>query len=624
MKNITLIIPINGFGNKFDNEHYVMPKPLINVLGKPMLFWLLDNINVEHVSKILLPYDSVLDNFNFKYRLCDRYPNMEFIFRPIQYQTNSVVETLQLGLRELSSVDLDNRIVVMDSDTFYQEDILTAYSRQTHGDFLFYFDDLDNKDMFSYITMDYDRVTDIAEKIRISNYANCGVYGFANGHQLLSDCNDLLTDTVTNFYVSDIYQQMIKKNVYIKCRKVAKFHCVGTPEQLKIFCEKYAHTELKRFCFDLDHTLVSGPLTPGDYTSVEPITKNIEYLKHLHNQGHYIIIHTARRMKTHRGNVGAVIADIGSKTIKQLADFDIPYNELHFGKPHADFYIDDLAINCNTDIDKQVGFYNSVIEPRSFNHVELSSDTVVKIGNTAGELYYYKQITAFPHLSKYFPELVSDDGNKITLERIHGLNFSYLYTNHCLNSTQLTTLLDTLYLLHQTPCDTVNQSDIVNYNIEKIKTRFVSYDYSKFKDSNSLSKRMTGWLQNYYSSRQFVPSVIHGDPVFTNVLIDGYNNIKLIDMRGMVGPIFTIGGDPIYDLAKIYQSLVGYDSILSGVDRQPDQKLIKLFLDTVTDRYGVSVDTIEKMSATLFFTLIPLHNNNKCTDYYQLAKKLFC
>lgn len=624
MNDLTILIPINGLGDGFSRENYLTPKPLVNVLGKPMLFWLLDNLNTEFVSKILIPYDTVLDNFNFKYRLVSRYPSIQFVFKPIQYETRNVLETIQLGLRELSSVDLDNGIVVLDSDTFYQEDILKKYVKQQHKNCVFYFEDQHNKDIFSYITIKNNKVANIAEKVRISNNANCGVYCFENGHLLLSECNNLLTDSKSKLYVSDVYRALIQKNINVGAVAVEKFHCVGTPEQLKIFCEKHAGHELKRFCFDLDHTLVSNPLKLGDYSSVQPIKKNIEYLRYLHSQGHYIIIHTARRMKTHRGNVGAVIADVGAETVRQLTEFGIPYDELHFGKPHADFYIDDLAVNCHNELDKQIGFYNSMIEPRSFNRVELSSDTVVKIGNTAGELYYYKQIKSFPQIKKYFPKLLSEDGNKITLERIHGLNFSYLYTNHCLNSTQLTTLLDTLHLLHQTACNTVSQHDIANYNIEKIKTRFASYDYSKFEDSSTLSKRMVDWLTVYYSSRQFVPSVIHGDPVFTNVLIDGHNNIKLIDMRGMIGPIFTIGGDPIYDLAKIYQSLVGYDSILSGVDRQPDQKLIDLFLDTVVDRYGVSADTIKKMSATLFFTLIPLHDNSKCVDYYQLAKKLFC
>lgn len=49
-------------------------------------------------------------------------------------------------------------------------------------------------------------------------------------------------------------------------------------------------------------------------------------------------------MRTHGGNIGCVIADVGALTIRQLEDFGIPYNEIIFGKPFADFYIDDKAV----------------------------------------------------------------------------------------------------------------------------------------------------------------------------------------------------------------------------------------------------------------------------------------
>lgn len=623
MKNLTLIIPMHGLGSKFSAEHYIMPKPLINVLGKPMLFWLLDNLNMENVSTVLLPYDDVLDNFNLRYRLLSRYPNIKFLFRPIQHQTLNVLETIQIGLLELSTADLDNRTVVMDCDTFYKENILDKYNSQPHGNYTFYFKDLDDKDIFSYITIDNNTVTGIAEKVRISNNANCGVYCFENGHQLLDSCNNILKNTRCELYVSDIYNSMIKNNIAIGCGLVHDFHCVGTPEQLKIFCEKHAHLELKRFCFDLDHTLVSGPVVPGDYSTVQPITRNIEFLQHLHSQGHYIAIHTARRMKTHKGNVGAVIADIGAETIRQLEKFGITYNELHFGKPHADFYIDDLAISCNADIEKQVGFYNSVIQPRSFNHIEIKQDVVIKTGNTNGELYYYNQISSYPHLTKYFPKLISNDGNQLTLERIHGLNLSYLYTNNCLNWEQLTALLNALYELHSIPCNDITDLDVANANIKKIKNRFLSYDYSNFEDSEQLMNSMINWLDNYYSNKSFQPTIIHGDPVFTNVLIDGTNHIKLIDMRGSIDQKFTVGGDPMYDIAKIYQSLTGYDAILTGIDRLPDKKLIDLFVNKVIERYNISINDLSKMTATLYFSLIPLHHNHKCVLYYEMAKKLF-
>ena len=122
----------------------------------------------------------------------------------------------------------------------------------------------------------------------------------------------------------------------------------------------------KRYCFDLDNTLVTFPLVPGDYSTCEPIPKNIAKLRHLKAFGHTIIIYTARRMKTHKGDVGKVVADVGALTIATLDKFNIPYGEIYFGKPQAGAYIGDLAISYD-DLEKALGYYRSVIPPRHFN-----------------------------------------------------------------------------------------------------------------------------------------------------------------------------------------------------------------------------------------------------------------
>jgi NDP-sugar pyrophosphorylase family protein len=35
---MNIIIPIGGIGQRFKDEGYLLPKPLINVLGKPMIY----------------------------------------------------------------------------------------------------------------------------------------------------------------------------------------------------------------------------------------------------------------------------------------------------------------------------------------------------------------------------------------------------------------------------------------------------------------------------------------------------------------------------------------------------------------------------------------------------------
>ena len=93
-------------------------------------------------------------------------------------------------------------------------------------------------------------------------------------------------------------------------------------------------------------------------------------------------------------------------------------------------------------------------------------------------------------------------------------------------------------------------------------------------------------------------------------------------MRGKLGNQYTISGDPIYDLAKVYQSLSGYDCVLNNTPFTVNQQLIKQLEKWVETNYPVQFLEVRRFAAGLYFSLIPLHNNEKCQQYYELARKL--
>lgn len=99
-----------------------------------------------------------------------------------------------------------------------------------------------------------------------------------------------------------------------------------------------------RICIDFDGVICQLKQSDSDsYENLKPTPGAIEKLTKLKQSGHYLIIYTARRMKTHQGNLGAVIADIGRITMDWLDKNQVPYDEIYFGKPWADIYIDDNA-----------------------------------------------------------------------------------------------------------------------------------------------------------------------------------------------------------------------------------------------------------------------------------------
>lgn len=619
-----VIIPINGLGTRFAQDNYTFPKPLINVLGKRMIFWVIDSLKLDINHTLVIPYSDQLDKFNFRDIVQDQYPNLDIRFIPIDRPTKGAAETLLVAINELGEVD-NMPTLVVDCDTFYEDDIVGNFQNHPRN-VIYYFEDEGKDPLFSYHSVGEDGyVVTIQEKVRISNRASTGAYGFDSVEGLKKACEQVLGNnyllTGNEYYVSAVYRWMIDQGFYVEAQYVDKFHCVGTPLQLKVFCETYNQAP-KRFCFDLDSTLVTKPRVEGDYSTVEPIEKNITLLRYLKQAGHTIIVYTARRMRTHKGNVGAIVADVGKLTMDTLEKFDIPYDELNFGKPWADFYIDDLAVDCNTDIEKSIGYYNTMTKPRDFNTIEISDNQVTKTGNVDGEIFFYNAIQQYPFIKDLFPKLISSSNDTLTIERVNGVTFSYLFQNNSLQPAVFKQMLSNLMAVHNTPVAGVKEAAVGSMLLWQFEDRIKGFDYSKYPGGPDLTKRVLRFMDGYEFDREIEPCIIHGDPVFSNILHDTNLDIKFIDMRGKLSNTHTILGDPCYDLAKIYQSLMGYDFVLNDRRIVRNTELIDIFEQHVTKNYGLSMKIIKQMTGCLYVSLVPLHDNDKCVKYLELGKKL--
>lgn len=99
-----------------------------------------------------------------------------------------------------------------------------------------------------------------------------------------------------------------------------------------------------RICLDVDGTLCELKRPDDHYADVRPLPHAAESIRRLRAAGHYVILATARHMKTCGANVGLVVARQGPTLIEWLQRHGIEYDELWFGKPHADLYVDDKAM----------------------------------------------------------------------------------------------------------------------------------------------------------------------------------------------------------------------------------------------------------------------------------------
>ena len=620
-----VIIPLGGVGERFKQNGYKRPKALINLYGSPIITYLIDNINTESLEYIFIPYNREYKNYRIEDYLTKLYPNILFKFHCIEENTRGAAETINIGLNALNE-KRSLPVLCLDCDNFYNTDIIKAWNGVNQ---IFTVEDHGIDPIYSYILTDSNnKVIKIAEKVKISNNACTGAYGFSSLLELQKYTQQVIHNNIldhSEFYISCVIKTMIQDQHCFHQQKVKNqdYICVGTPLQLKLACsQNNIKVKPKRICFDLDNTLVTYPIIPNDYTTVQPIQKNIEYLNYLKKLGNTIIIYTARKMKSEGGNIGKVNANIGHITFDTLEKYEIPYDEIYFGKPYADFYIDDLGINCFDAIDKELGYYNSKINPRSFHQIhENKLETITKKGNLQGEYYYYNNIPK--EIKHLFPVYLSGSENNIVMEKIIGTTITDIYLSELLTEDLFCEILKNIEIIQKSVKIISNEINIYENYAKKLTNRYNSYDYSKFPNSSKYYTTLLEKLTNYETNKCGKISVIHGDPVFTNILLTKSNKIKFIDMRGKVGDQYTIYGDWLYDWAKIYQSLLGYDEIMLNKTLNSEYKkyYIEYFKNYFIKNYTEDdFKYLQLITNSLLFTLLPLHDNDKCMGYYKLIK----
>lgn len=253
---MNIIIPIGGKGERFKHKGYIKSKPLIDIFEKPMIFYVLDNLNINENDTIYIIYNTLLETDNFTQIIKNKYPLIKFI--PLPRDTKGAAETLYLGLKGMNNgINNSNKNIVLDCDTVYQEDIIDIYRNSLYNNAVFYSVKENEKPIYSYIQLDENaKIVDIKEKKKISNNANTGAYCFENIEILCKYCKYILDENIVfnnEPYTSCVINEMIIKNIVFHGIKLKDSSIVslGTPTDV----EKYIkNTNI--LLFDLDGTLV--------------------------------------------------------------------------------------------------------------------------------------------------------------------------------------------------------------------------------------------------------------------------------------------------------------------------------------------------------------------------------
>jgi capsule biosynthesis phosphatase len=103
----------------------------------------------------------------------------------------------------------------------------------------------------------------------------------------------------------------------------------------------------KVLVIDIDGTICPSKKKTDSYIELKPRRDIVKKIIEYKNAGFYIILSTSRNMNTFENNIGLINVHTAPVVIEWLTKYEIPYDEIHFGKPWCGFegfYIDDKTI----------------------------------------------------------------------------------------------------------------------------------------------------------------------------------------------------------------------------------------------------------------------------------------
>lgn len=239
MEKLHLIMPMGGGGTRFGNQGFRLPKPLIELKGKPFFFWATQSIvkYVEVEDIIFVVLQEHIEQFHIDKRIKEYY--LKAKIQVIDHVLNGAVLTCCEGIK---AVNDEYPILFNDCDHAFTCEKFYDYCRKG------YYSDIDgglltfesNNPNYSYVKFDErGNVIGTLEKQVVSNEAICGAYYFKNKQLFSGAVETYLNKCVyKEFFVSGVYNEMAGKNKKIITFPTDMHISFGTPEEFdKAKCE---------------------------------------------------------------------------------------------------------------------------------------------------------------------------------------------------------------------------------------------------------------------------------------------------------------------------------------------------------------------------------------------------
>jgi dTDP-glucose pyrophosphorylase len=233
-----IVIPMAGAGSRFSQAGYALPKPLIDVNGKPMIRRVIENLAFD-ASYVFIVRDEHLRSYDLEDTLKEA-TNNNYQLVVTDGLTEGAACTVLLA-EEIINVGEDIMISNCDEVMDYEPENFQnlIFADRNHHDFIWVFKDPTRNPKWSYARSEkYMQIVEVAEKNPISEWATCGVYYWRQGYAFVSCAKEMIKKNIRvngEFYVCPVYNIGIRRGRPVRPFFVNKMWGLGTPEDLEVY-----------------------------------------------------------------------------------------------------------------------------------------------------------------------------------------------------------------------------------------------------------------------------------------------------------------------------------------------------------------------------------------------------
>lgn len=240
MKTLQILIPMGGLGQRFRDQGFETPKPLIEVNGTKMFLRALASFDEYAGSKKIsfVVRRDAEEQYGLATSINTIMPDAAVVI--LEENTHGAAET---ALRAMDVLDREQPLIIMDCDfSFTSKDyfamVLSMIEDKTYDGVLLSFK-ADNP-RYSYAKVGSDGlVVETAEKVVISDNALAGAYCFSSAGLFAKYAQRLidggLSDSRKEYYISYVYSEMLADGLRVGLATVDTFNSYGTPEELEAY-----------------------------------------------------------------------------------------------------------------------------------------------------------------------------------------------------------------------------------------------------------------------------------------------------------------------------------------------------------------------------------------------------